>query len=344
MMYILANSGMPVFLSLTGNVAAAISIVPIEAIAYWFCFQHLNIKYLFAKLLLFSLIANIFSSIFGVPFVWNVAYASTNGAVASILILFLFLLTIPLEGGLINALFQWTTSDKNKRPSPKLMRCSAVKVNIISYCVFLFFLFPLILSGGDEFRQYAASAAYRMASYYHQPALILSQAQYYEQHQAFAEDLSLLSFNHVSIDELFNDFNISGAAQIEVIPPHKIGVGFFSGNRDINLFFEHIMDVQDDRVSFTVNFVKKKDKVAGFYPRATGILSIEANGQKVGGFCRINHADPLPDPQTIQIKDDQIICPPNTHTCQIDFSKPDLTPQTLVFINEPDPHRCYRFR
>jgi hypothetical protein len=101
------------------------------------------------------------------------------------------------------------------------------------------------------------------------------------------------------------------------------------------------MQVQKNRVDFNVNLLKQKDRIYGLYPLSTRVLSIQDDGEKVGGFCRIKkYSDPLPDPKTIQFKDDQMLCPPDTHTCQIDFSQHKLSPGQLIFINESDQNEC----
>jgi len=137
-MIVLANIAAPKILTMTGNVAIIFSIIPVEALVIWLVFDLIfKIKLRVPKLLIMTLVANVATSILGIPFAFNSMYAGSPGTAFFGLPIF-FVLSWLIEWVLYISLFK----PKNSRHSEGKLLLSSFLSNLASYAIFIFILLP----------------------------------------------------------------------------------------------------------------------------------------------------------------------------------------------------------
>ena len=93
---IIANIAAPFLLSKTGNIFIFLSIIPVEMLVIWVCFKLSKITISFSRLFIAVLVANIATSILGIPLVFNNTIA-VSPSVEMIFLLISFLLSFRIE-------------------------------------------------------------------------------------------------------------------------------------------------------------------------------------------------------------------------------------------------------
>ncbi|MEQ8998499.1 MAG: type IV pilin-like G/H family protein [Coleofasciculus sp. B1-GNL1-01] len=138
-MIVLANIAAPKILNMTGNVAIIFSIIPVEALVIWSLFKFRSkVKLGIYKVLIMTLVANIATSIIGIPFAFNNMYTGSPGtAVFSLPIFFVF--SCLIEWSLYISLFK----PKNSRNPEGNLFLATFLSNLASYAIFFFVLLPV---------------------------------------------------------------------------------------------------------------------------------------------------------------------------------------------------------
>jgi len=138
-MILLANIAAPKILTMTGNIAIIFSIIPVEALVIWLVFDfRFKIKLGVPKLLIMTLVANMATSILGIPFAFNSVYTISPGTAFVTLPIF-FVLSWLIEWRLYIPLIR----DKDHHSLKDKLFWAAFLSNLASYAIFIFILLPI---------------------------------------------------------------------------------------------------------------------------------------------------------------------------------------------------------
>ncbi len=277
---IFANVAAPTIVTRTGNIFAVLSIIPLECLVLWLLFHYLfKIKIGLARLLITVIIANIITSIIGVPFAFNNSFA--NSPLTAVMILpFLFAFTWFIEGIVYLPLLK----SKNSKPSKGKLRIASLLANLASYTLFLFVLLP-VSSNVDSFTQLNPKRAEREAK-----ATIFStlgyQKEFYGKTKQFATN--------------FKEFP---QLPLSYAPSNKNLVQ--TKNSIENQFHQFKINTNSEKTTITA--AGKADNLNSY----TGVVFVVEDKEEpefMTGICKTERASTIP-PKSPQFKDKQINCP-----------------------------------
>jgi hypothetical protein len=135
---IVANVAAPYVLSQTGNILIFASIIPVEMLVIFLCLKFSGIAISFSRLLIAVLVANIATSIVGIPLLFNITYSVFIFQVGTIILLISFLISFCIESVIYGIVL------KSKRiPRCKIFQFSLLS-NLASYIIFYLALIPTL--------------------------------------------------------------------------------------------------------------------------------------------------------------------------------------------------------
>ncbi len=129
-------SAAPFVLSQTGNILVFVSIIPVEMLVIFLCLKSSEIAISFSRLFIAVVVANIATSVVGIPFLFNISYLVFIFGIVFLLISFLLSLSIE------SIIYGIVLKSKN------IPRCTIVQFsclsNLASYIIFSFALFSTL--------------------------------------------------------------------------------------------------------------------------------------------------------------------------------------------------------
>ncbi len=276
---IFANIAAPTIVTRTGNIFAVLSIIPLECLVLWLLFHYFfKIKIGIPRLLITVIVANIITSIIGVPFAFNNSFANSAGSAIMILPL-LFAFTWFIEGIIYLPLLK----SKNNKPSKGKLRIASLLANLASYTLFLFVLLP-VSSKVDSFTQLNPKRAER--------------------------EVKMALFSTLGYQKEFYANNSQFAKNFEELPgspqPYVPDKSFVPTENKLENKF-HKFAVNSDSEKATITATAKVDYLNSY----TGIIFVVKDGEKsefITGICKTDQPSTIP-PQSVQLKDEQINCP-----------------------------------
>lgn len=145
---IIANVAAPFVLSQTGNILVFVSIIPVEMLVIFLCLKSSKIAISFSRLLIAVLVANIATSVVGIPFLFNISYLVFIFGIVFLLIS--FLLSFSIESIIYGIVLK-----SENIPRCKIVQFSCLS-NLASYIIFyLALIFTLgYNNGGGPFVTY----------------------------------------------------------------------------------------------------------------------------------------------------------------------------------------------
>ena len=136
---IVANVAAPFVLSQTGNILLLISIIPIEMFVIFLCLKSSEIAISFSRLFIAVLVANIATSVVGIPFLFNLSSLVSIYQIGMTILLISFLLSLGIES-IIYGIFL---------KAERIPRCKIVQFSCLSNLAsYIFFYFALISTLG----------------------------------------------------------------------------------------------------------------------------------------------------------------------------------------------------
>jgi len=127
---IIANVAAPFVLSQTGNIWLFISIIPVEMLVIFLCLKFSEIAISFSRLFIAVLVANIATSVVGIPFLFNISSLVFIYQIGMIILLISFMLSFGIES-IIYGIFLKT----ERIPGCKIVLFSCLS-NLASYIIF----------------------------------------------------------------------------------------------------------------------------------------------------------------------------------------------------------------
>ena len=140
---IVADVAAPVVLSQTGNIWVLVSIIPVEMLVIFLCLKSSEIALSFSRLFVAVLVANIATSIVGIPLLFYDRFSIKSGSEA-IILLISFLLSFYIESVIYSIFFKTQNINSIFSQTKKLPRCQillfSLLSNLASYIIFYFAL------------------------------------------------------------------------------------------------------------------------------------------------------------------------------------------------------------
>jgi hypothetical protein len=139
---IVADVAAPVVLSQTGNIWVLVSIIPVEMLVIFLCLKSSEIALGFSRLFVAVLVANIATSIVGIPLLFYDRFSIKSGSEA-IILLISFLLSFYIESVIYSIFFKTQNINSIFSQTKKLPRCKIVLFsllsNLASYIIIFYF-------------------------------------------------------------------------------------------------------------------------------------------------------------------------------------------------------------
>lgn len=139
---IVADIAAPFFLSQTGNILVFVSIIPVEMLVIFLCLKSSEIALGFSRLFVAVLVANIATSIVGIPLLFYDRFSIKSGSEA-IILLISFLLSFYIESVIYSIFFKTQNINSIFSQTKKLPRCKIVLFsllsNLASYIIIFYF-------------------------------------------------------------------------------------------------------------------------------------------------------------------------------------------------------------
>jgi len=139
---IVADVAAPVVLSQTGNIWVLVSIIPVEMLVIFLCLKSSEIALGFSRLFVAVLVANIATSIVGIPLLFYDRFSIKSGSEA-IILLISFLLSFYIESVIYSIFFKTQNINSIFSQTKKLPRCKIVLFsllsNLSSYIIIFYF-------------------------------------------------------------------------------------------------------------------------------------------------------------------------------------------------------------
>ncbi len=140
---IVADVAAPVVLSQTGNIWVVVSIIPVEMLVIFLCLKSSEIALGFSRWFVAVLVANIATSIVGLPLLlFNDPFSIKSGSEA-IILLISFLLSFYIESVIYSIFFKTQNINSIFSQTKKLPRCKIVLFsllsNLASYIIIFYF-------------------------------------------------------------------------------------------------------------------------------------------------------------------------------------------------------------
>lgn len=139
---IVADVAAPVVLSQTGNIWVVVSIIPVEMLVIFLCLKSSEIALGFSRLFVAVLVANIATSIVGIPLLFYDMFSIKSGSEA-IILLISFLLSFYIESVIYSIFFKTQNINSIFSQTKKLPRCKIVLFsllsNLASYIIIFYF-------------------------------------------------------------------------------------------------------------------------------------------------------------------------------------------------------------
>jgi hypothetical protein len=136
---IVADVAAPVVLSQTGNIWVLVSIIPVEMLVIFLCLKSSEIALGFSRLFVAVLVANIATSIVGIPLLFYDRFSIKSGSEA-IILLISFLLSFYIESVIYSIFFKTQKINSIFSQTKKIPRCKIVLFsclsNLASYIIF----------------------------------------------------------------------------------------------------------------------------------------------------------------------------------------------------------------
>jgi len=136
---IVADVAAPVVLSQTGNIWVLVSIIPVEMLVIFLCLKSSEIALGFSRLFVAVLVANIATSIVGIPLLFYDRFSLKSGSEA-IILLISFLLSFYIESVIYSIFFKTQKINSIFSQTKKIPRCKIVLFsclsNLASYIIF----------------------------------------------------------------------------------------------------------------------------------------------------------------------------------------------------------------
>lgn len=126
---ILADIAVPFFMSQTGNILVLVSIIPVEMLVIFICLKSSEIAIGFSRLFVAVLVANIATSIVGLPLLLFNDPFSIDGSETLILLISSFLLSSYIESVIYGIFFK-----TNNIPRSQIVLFSGLS-NLASYII-----------------------------------------------------------------------------------------------------------------------------------------------------------------------------------------------------------------
>jgi hypothetical protein len=140
---IVGDVAAPVVLSQTGNIWVLVSIIPVEMLVIFLCLKSSEIALSFSRLFVAVLVANIATSIVGIPLLFYDRFSIKSGSEA-IILLISFLLSFYIESVIYSIFFKTQKINSIFYQTKKIPRCKIVLFsllsNLASYIIFYFAL------------------------------------------------------------------------------------------------------------------------------------------------------------------------------------------------------------
>jgi hypothetical protein len=132
---IVANVAAPFVLSQTGNILLFVSIIPIEMVVIFLCLRFSEDAISFSRLFIPVLVANITTSIVGIPLLFSVTSWFSIAQVGTLILLIIsFLLSLSIESIIYGIVLK-----AERIPKCKIVQFSCLS-NLASYIIFFFAL------------------------------------------------------------------------------------------------------------------------------------------------------------------------------------------------------------
>jgi Type IV pilin-like G and H, putative len=141
---IVANVAAPFVLSQTGNILLFVSIIPVEMIVIFLCLKFSEITISFSRLFIAVLVANIATSIVGIPLLFNATVLFSISGIGMMILLISFLLSFCIE----SIIYGIVLKVKNI-PRCKIVQFSCLS-NLASYIIFYLALISTIGYNNSE--------------------------------------------------------------------------------------------------------------------------------------------------------------------------------------------------
>ncbi|MEG4235709.1 hypothetical protein QUA40_27160 [Microcoleus sp. Pol11C3] len=125
---ILADIAAPFFLSQTGNILVIVTIIPVEMLVIFLCLKSSEIAIGFSRLFVAVLVANIATSIVGIPLLFNGGFSRADSEI--IILLISFVLSFYIEYVIYSIFFK-----TQNIPRSKIFLFSFLS-NLASYMIF----------------------------------------------------------------------------------------------------------------------------------------------------------------------------------------------------------------
>ena len=139
---IVADVAAPVVLSQTGNIWVLVSIIPVEMLVIFLYLKSSEIALGFSRLFVAVLVANIATSIVGIPLLFYDRFSIKSGSEA-IILLISFLLSFYIESVIYSIFFKTQNINSIFSQTKKLPRCKIVLFsllsNLASYIIIFYF-------------------------------------------------------------------------------------------------------------------------------------------------------------------------------------------------------------
>ena len=280
-MIFLANVAVPRLLTLTGNVAIAFSIIPVETLVIWSLFKFtFKAKIGLPKVLIMTLVANITTSIIGFPFAFNSVYADRTG-LSGLLFSGLFLLSWLIEWVLYIALFKPKNS---QHPEAKLF-LSAFLSNLASYAIFSFVLFPVSYPSNLFWQPNPERAHWETKQVI--PMILRYQHGFYYENSRFASTFKELTGS--------TEYHSFGFSKTKLINDRTIE----------NEFHKFTLSADSDKT--TVKVTAKRETFTS-YTAIIGVTNDQSKNDWVRGICQTDQPSIIP-PANPQLIEGKIQCP-----------------------------------
>jgi len=280
-MIVLANIAAPKILNMTGNIAIISSIIPVETLVVWSLLKFaFKAKIGLPKVLIMTLIANIVTSIIGIPFAFNSMYAGSPGT-ASFMLPGFFVLSWLIEWVLYISLFK----PKNSRhPEGKLLLATFLS-NLASYAIFIFVLFPVSYPSNLFWQPNPERAHWETKQVI--PMILRYQMNFYDENSQFASTFKELTGS--------TEYHSFGFSKTKLINDRTIE----------NEFHKFTLSADPDKT--TVKVTAKRETFTS-YTAIIWVANEESEHDWVPGICQTDQPSIIP-PANPQLIEGKIKCP-----------------------------------
>lgn len=127
---IIANVAAPFVLSQTGNILVFVSIIPVEMLVIFLCLKFSEITIDLSRLFITVLVANIATSLVGIPLLFNLTTLVFLAQIGTIILLISFLISFCIESGIHDIFLK-----DEYIPKCKIVQFSCLS-NLASYIIF----------------------------------------------------------------------------------------------------------------------------------------------------------------------------------------------------------------